>query len=70
MQPAGGPALFEVEAGDNHHHVVCRVCGRAADVACATGAAPCLEPSETHGFLVDQAEVTFWGLCVDCRERL
>jgi Fur family ferric uptake transcriptional regulator len=70
IEPAGGPARYELEAGDNHHHVVCRNCGSAADVACALGAAPCLTPSESHGFLVDEAEVTFWGLCPDCREDL
>jgi Fe2+ or Zn2+ uptake regulation protein len=68
VEPAGSPARFELEAGDNHHHVVCRSCGRTADVTCALGTAPCLTPSESHGFLVDEAEVTFWGRCPDCRE--
>ena len=68
IEPAGSPARYEVRVGDNHHHIVCRVCGRAEDVGCAVGEAPCLEASETHGFLVDEAEVTFWGLCPGCRE--
>jgi Fur family ferric uptake transcriptional regulator len=67
VQPAGSPALFELRVGDNHHHVVCRVCGRAEDVACAVGRAPCLDPSDPHGFLIDEAEVTFWGVCPTCR---
>ena len=69
IQPAGSPARFEVRVGDNHHHVVCRACGATADVDCAVGAAPCLEPSQTHGFLLDEAEVTYWGLCPACRRR-
>ena len=67
IEPAGSPARYEVRVGDNHHHVVCRRCGRAADVDCAVGEAPCLEPSHTHGFVLDEAEVTFWGLCPDCQ---
>jgi Fur family transcriptional regulator, stress-responsive regulator len=67
LEPAGSPALFEARSGDNHHHVVCRRCGAVADVDCTVGAAPCLEPVTTNGFVVDQAEVTFWGLCPACQ---
>lgn len=69
IEPAGGPARFEARVGDNHHHVVCRGCGAVADVDCAVGEAPCLDPQAAHGFQVDEAEVTFWGLCPDCQER-
>ena len=62
VEPAGSSALFELRVGDNHHHIVCRVCGTTTDVDCAVGSAPCLDPSQTHGFLVDEAEVTFWGV--------
>jgi Fur family transcriptional regulator, stress-responsive regulator len=67
IEPAGSAALYEARAGDNHHHVVCRVCGAASDIDCAVGAAPCLEPSVTDGYLIDEAEVTFWGVCPDCQ---
>lgn len=67
IEPAGHPALFEVRVGDNHHHLVCRDCGRIEDVDCAVGEAPCLKPSEAHGFVLDEAEVTFWGRCADCQ---
>lgn len=66
IEPAGSPARYEVRVGDNHHHVVCRRCGATGDVDCAVGRRPCLTPSETHGFLVDEAEVTYWGLCPSC----
>ncbi len=69
IEPAGSPALFEARVGDNHHHIVCRGCGSIADVDCATGSAPCLDPSQTHGFAVDEAEVTFWGLCPSCQNH-
>lgn len=67
IEPAGSPARYERRAGDNHHHVVCRGCGTVADVDCVVGQAPCLDPSSTHGFVVDEAEVTFWGLCPRCQ---
>jgi len=71
IEPAGGPALYELRVGDNHHHLVCRGCGVVADVDCVVGAAPCLDPyaapSDAAGFEVDEAEVVFWGLCVDCQ---
>ena len=66
IEPAGSPARFEMRVGDNHHHVVCRSCGTIADVDCAVDARPCLTASETHGFVIDEAEVTYWGLCPDC----
>lgn len=67
IEPAGRPALYEARAGDNHHHVVCRVCGATADVDCAEGPAPCLLPAQhPPGFVVDEAEVIFWGRCATC----
>ncbi|MBT2410547.1 MULTISPECIES: Fur family transcriptional regulator [unclassified Streptomyces] len=66
VEPAGSPARFEGRVGDNHHHVVCRACGAVADVDCAVGHAPCLTASDDHGFTVDEAEVTYWGLCPAC----
>jgi Fe2+ or Zn2+ uptake regulation protein len=67
IEPAGSPALYEVRVGDNHHHVVCRRCGATADVDCAVGTRPCLTPSESRGYDLDEAEVTFWGLCPRCQ---
>lgn len=66
IEPAGATARYESRVGDNHHHVVCRSCGTIADVACAVGPAPCLTASEDHGFVVDEAEVVFWGFCPEC----
>ncbi len=67
VEPAGSPALYEVRVGDNHHHIVCRRCGATTDVDCAVGRRPCLTPAQTHGYALDEAEVTFWGLCPQCQ---
>ena len=66
IQPSGSVARYESRVGDNHHHVVCRVCGTIADVDCAVGHTPCLTASDDHGFAIDEAEVTYWGTCPDC----
>ena len=67
IEPAGRPGLYELRVQDNHHHLVCTGCGRVDDVDCVVGHAPCLTPSSTNGFLVQSAEITFWGLCTGCR---
>jgi Fe2+ or Zn2+ uptake regulation protein len=69
IEPAGHPARFERRVGDNHHHLVCRRCGRTEDVDCVVGARPCLAPPDGHGFTVDEAEVVFWGICPNCHDK-
>lgn len=66
IQPAGSPALYEDRVGDNHHHLICRTCGRAVDVDCAVGETPCLTAASDMGFEIDEAEVIYWGICPDC----
>ena len=63
IQPAGSAARYELRVGDNHHHVVCRSCGAVADVDCVVGSAPCLSAKGDTGFVIDEAEVVFWGAC-------
>jgi len=67
IEPAGSPALFELRVADNHHHLVCRSCRGVTDVDCAVGHAPCLAPISDFGYQVDEAEVTYWGICPECQ---
>ena len=69
IEPAGSPARYEDRVGDNHHHLVCRSCGRMVDVDCAVGEAPCLSPQDGAGYEIDEAEVLYWGRCSDCVAR-
>src|SRR6187455_2674978 len=69
IQPSGSPARYEDRVGDNHHHLICRTCGRVVDVDCAAGAAPCLKASDPRGYEIDEAEVAYWGRCPDCLKR-
>jgi len=66
IQPAGSPARYEDRVGDNHHHLICRGCGRTADVDCAVGYTPCLTAADGAGYEIDEAEVIYWGRCPEC----
>jgi len=69
IQPAGSPARYEDRVGDNHHHLICRICGRVVDVDCAIGKAPCLTASRDNGYEIDEAEVAYWGRCPQCLKK-
>jgi Fur family ferric uptake transcriptional regulator len=66
IQPAGSPARYEDRVGDNHHHLICRTCGRMVDVDCAVGDTPCLTAADDSGYEVEEAEVIYWGRCPEC----
>jgi len=69
IQPLGSVARYEARVGDNHHHVVCRMCGAIADVDCAVGEKPCLTAVDDAGYEIDEAEVIYWGRCPKCRAK-
>ncbi len=66
IEPDGSPALYELRVGDNHHHLICRVCRAIEDVSCAVDSKPCLDPIDDHGYVIDEAEVVYWGVCPAC----
>lgn len=66
IQPAGSSARFEDRVDDNHHHLICRSCSIMLDVDCAVGYTPCLVADDDHGFVIDEAEVVYWGYCATC----
>ncbi len=66
IEPDGSPALYELRVGDNHHHLICRLCRAIEDVDCAAGSKPCLDPIDDHGYLINEAEVVYWGVCPAC----
>ncbi|HMK62420.1 MAG TPA: Fur family transcriptional regulator [Acidimicrobiales bacterium] len=68
IQPARSSTRYEGRVDDNHHHLVCRACGATVDVDCAIGKRPCLQAAQDHGFMVDEAEVIYWGICPDCQQ--
>ena len=69
IQPAGSPGRYENRVGDNHHHLICRLCDRMVDVDCAVGDPPCLTAAEDFGYEIDEAEVIYWGRCPECLQE-
>jgi Fur family transcriptional regulator, stress-responsive regulator len=69
IQPAGSPTRYENRVGDNHHHLICRACGRMVDVDCAVGETPCLTAADDWGYEIDEAEVIYWGRCPECHQK-
>ncbi|HEV3187003.1 MAG TPA: Fur family transcriptional regulator [Acidimicrobiales bacterium] len=67
IQPVGSAARYEDRVDDNHHHLICRDCGRLVDVDCAVGSAPCLTASDDNGYEIDEADVAYWGRCPECQ---
>jgi Fur family ferric uptake transcriptional regulator len=67
LKSAGSPARFELETGDNHHHLICRSCGAIVDTQCATDQRSCLQASDDAGYVIEEADVTFWGVCPECQ---
>jgi Fur family ferric uptake transcriptional regulator len=67
LRAAGSPARYQARAGASQHHIVCRACGAVVGVDSTAGRAPCLARRTGAGFAIDEAEVTFWGLCPRCR---
>jgi Fur family ferric uptake transcriptional regulator len=70
IQPVGSPALYESRIDDNHHHLICRDCAAVADVDCAVGHAPCLTAADDLGYVIDEAEVVYWGRCPTCQQLI
>lgn len=67
IQPAGSAARYEDRVDDNHHHLICRGCGKMVDIDCTVGVKPCLTAKDDHGFEIDEAEVIYWGRCPECQ---
>lgn len=62
----GQPAHYEVFDGHHHHHFHCRACNRIFEVeSCPMR----VQEIEVPGFLVENHQVTLYGLCAECRKN-
>lgn len=61
-----GSARYDPKVGPNHHHLVCRGCGRIFDVDPAGVEGVTLPPPQQHGMRIEGVEVVFRGRCADC----
>ena len=60
-----GPALYDPRR-EEHHHLVCRVCGAVEDLETTLDAASVLRAARRRGFEPDGAELVVTGLCEEC----
>ncbi|MBL8172694.1 MAG: transcriptional repressor [Acidobacteria bacterium] len=51
---------------DRHHHFVCRGCGKVEDII-STQSGDLLSLSVPNDYQVENLEITFRGLCPDCK---
>jgi Fur family ferric uptake transcriptional regulator len=62
-----GASVGATRALGHHDVLLCRSCGRTTEVDCVDLGDLRPEPGRASGFVVDEAEVVFHGLCPDCR---
>lgn len=65
-QTGNGHLRYEI-AGDEHHHVVCRVCGSEMEVEHSLLETLYQKLESTTGYLRIDRHMTFFGICPDCQ---
>jgi Fe2+ or Zn2+ uptake regulation protein len=62
----GGKLVYELTE-ENHHHLICKSCGRSVAVNHAALTDLYTELETSTGFKLDSSHVTLFGLCPDCQ---
>ena len=62
-----GAVRFDPNVEDQHHHLVCRRCGKVRDLHVDFDGLD-VPPAAAQGYDVSSAEVVFRGLCDECRQ--
>lgn len=66
MDVGTGAVRFDPNVDGEHHHLVCRSCGKVRDLY-VEFAELSVPPGHAQGYEVGSAEVIFRGLCGGCR---
>ncbi|GGL17586.1 Fur family transcriptional regulator [Mangrovihabitans endophyticus] len=66
MRPPGGEALYRRCSQGHHHHLVCRTCGQAVEVAGPAVEAWADRVAAQHGFVEVSHTVEIFGTCPRC----
>ncbi len=64
-----GRVEYELHRHPHHHHVVCRNCGRVAEVQHASFAALAKNLQARYGFRADLDHFAIFGLCRKCQTK-
>ncbi|MEN8177452.1 MAG: ferric iron uptake transcriptional regulator [Pseudomonadota bacterium] len=61
----GGHAVFELDRGEHHDHIVCMNCGKVEEFMDATIEKRQKEIAEERGFEMDEHSLIIYGRCMD-----
>lgn len=71
IRGAGGEVTYrlcgEAESAHHHHHLVCRLCGRAVEVEGTAVESWAAQVAAQEGFADVDHTVEIFGVCPDCR---
>lgn len=62
----GGQAVFELETGEHHDHLICLNCGKIVEFHDAKLEAEQQKIAKKHGFELEEHNMVLYGVCSDC----
>ncbi len=66
LRTLDGEAAYRKCSDSHHHHLVCRNCGAAQEIAAEVVEIWAAEVAKRHGFTDVGHEVELYGLCAEC----
>ena len=63
-----GKLVYEI-AGHDHHHLICRGCGRSVEVDYSLLETQYNQLQDVTGYRLTDCHVTFFGLCPECQKK-
>lgn len=64
-----GKAIYELNEGDHHDHMVCMNCGKVQEFVDPEIEKRQYEITKKYNFLLKEHALAIYGLCSDCREK-
>lgn len=65
----GGKAVFELNDGDHHDHLICTHCSKVVEFSDTQIEARQHKVAEDHGFVLESHTMMLYGMCPDCAEK-
>lgn len=63
-----GAAVFELNEGNHHDHLVCTVCGKVEEFVDSGIERRQEEIAKERGFALHEHSLSLYGVCADCKE--
>jgi Fur family ferric uptake transcriptional regulator len=64
----GGKAIFELNDGDHHDHMVCTHCGKVVEFTNPEIEALQHKVADDHGFKIESHAMVLYGVCICCEK--